>query len=346
MAEIFGQRIQTAVNTEYLPYVVDTVLDSNVLFQRMVRGAKNGKKRLHGRTLRFPIKVSKNSTGQSFRGFDQFSVEATDNRQFLEFTQSNYQITCALPMDELAIARSSKDSEEAILDLMAVTMESDAQDMADDLGTLFYGDGTGNGSKDPLGLAAHVDDGSSVATYGGLSRSTFDTIQSTVTASGGTLTLAKMDTLYAAVKSGSIKPSVILTTEAIYNFYGQLLRPQERITKPAGMSKGLRGGTGFDALEYSGKPVIDDEKCTAQTMFMLNEKYLDWYALPFDGEAVKYKSAIKGNDYGSPLGLGFSWSGWIKPTNAAAVVGHIYFSGQFCGNNPKRQGKLTGITGV
>lgn len=338
MAELYGQRIQTTVQTKYLPFVVDTVLNSNVLFQRFVRASKDW----GGRTLRVPIKVSKNTTGQSFRGFDTFSVAATDNRQFMEFTPSFYQITCALPGDELSVA----DTEEKVLDLMKLTIQSDTEDMADDLGTLFYADGTGNGGKDPLGLAALVDDGSAVSTIGGLSRSTYTTLQSTVTASSGILSLAKVDTLWAAVTSGAQKPTAIYTTETGYNLYGQLLRPQERITKSASLSK-LSGGTGFEALDYSGKPVLMDEKCTSGTFQMLNEKYMDFYALPFfNAKAVSYKSQIQGNDYEAPIGLGFSWSDWIVPANAGSVVGHIYFGGQFITTNPKRHGKLTGVTGI
>ena len=97
MTELYGQRIQTTVQTKYLPFVVDTILNSNVLLQRVVRASK----KWSGRTLRVPIKVSKNVTGQSFKGFDTFSVAATDNRQYMEFTPSFYQITCALPGDEL-----------------------------------------------------------------------------------------------------------------------------------------------------------------------------------------------------------------------------------------------------
>ena len=55
---------------------------------------------------------------------------------------------------------------------------------------------------------------------------------------------------------------------------------------------------------------------------------------------------IDGNDYSSVEGLGFSWSGWIKPSNSASVVGHIYLGGELCTWNPKRHGRLTGITGV
>lgn len=339
MTELYGQRIQTTVQTKYLPFVVDTVLNSNVLFQRVVRASK----KWSGRTLRAPVKVSKNTTGKSFRGFDTFSTEATDNRQFMEFTPSFYQITVALPGDELSVA----DTEDKILDLMKLTIQSDTEDMADDLGGIFYADGTGNNSKDPLGLGALVDDGSSVDSIGGLSRATFTTLKSTVTASGGALSLAKMDTLKSAVTSGTQIPTAWYTTETIWNLYGQLLRPQERITKPAGMMKGLVGGTGFDSLEYSGKPILQDEKSPSGLLQAINENYIDFYGLPFFGATpVSYKSQIEGNDYPSPMGLGFSWSDWIKPANAGSVVGHIYFGGQFITNNPKRHGKLTGITSI
>ena len=111
------------------------------MFQRVVRAAK----KWSGRTLRVPVKVSKNTTGQSFRGMDTFSVAATDNRQFMEFTEFFYQITCALPGDELVADTDSK-----ILDMMKLTIQSDTEDMADDLGTIFYSDGTGMVQKTRL----------------------------------------------------------------------------------------------------------------------------------------------------------------------------------------------------
>lgn len=309
------------------------------MFQRVVRASK----KWSGRTLRVPIKYAKNTTGQSFRGFDTFSVAATDNRQFMEFTPSFYQITVALPGDELSVA----DTDAKILDMMKLQIQSDTEDMADDLGTIFYGDGTGNGSKDPLGLAALVDDGSTVSTIGGLSRTTYSTLQSTVTASGGTLTLAKFDTLWANTSTGSQKPTAFYTTESVFNLYGQLLRPQERITKDVSLMKGITAGTGFTALHYNGKPVLMDEKCTSGALIGVREDDLDWYALPYKfAKPVAYKSQIEGNDYDAPVGLGFSWSDWVIPANAGAVVGHIYFGGQFITRNPKRHGKLTAITGI
>ena len=109
----------------------------------------------------------------------------------------------------------------------------------------------------------------------------------------------------------------------------------------------MNGGTGFTSLEYNAKPIVADEKCTSQAFIMLNENFVDWYALPFFGaKPIAYKSQIEGNDYAAPVGLGFSWSDWIIPANSGSVVGHIYFGGQFISNNFKRHGKLIGLTGV
>jgi len=336
-----GNRVTTTTQDHFLPKLVDTVLNSNVLATRLIGRAK----KWNGEQIKQPIKISKNSTGQSFSGFDTFSTSATNNRVNLAYSPKFYQITVALPLDEL----SANATDEKVLDLAAIEIASASQDMADDIGTLFYADGTGNSSKDFLGLGAHVDDGGDVASIGGQSRSTYSTLQSTDTASSGVISLAKLSTLHSAVSSGSVKPSLGVCTEAVWNFIEQLIAPQERIVKdvPA-IRRGVEGGSGFTALFYRGAPIVADEKATAQYFFWLNEDFLEFYALPLFGtKAVNFRSQdIKGNDYSNVQGLGFSWSDWIKPTNSASLVGHIYLGGELCGWNPKRHGRLTGITQI
>lgn len=348
-----GTRVTTTTQSKLLPKVVDTILNSNVLATRMLSKAS----KFNGERMKFPVKYAKNSTGTSFAGFDTFSTSATDNRVNLQFVPKFYQMTVALPLDEL----SANATDEKVIDLAKLEMSSTAQDMADDIGTLFYGDGTGNGSKDFLGLEAIVDDGTNASTFGTLARSTYTTLKSTVTASSGSISLAKMSTLYNAAASGAQTPTLGLTTEAIFALYEQLLQPQERIAKTVSMfstqggnhSMGkpggdFVGGTGFTGLYFKGFPILADEKCTAQTLYFVNEDFLDWYALPMaQTTPIKYRSQdIQGNDYSDVEGLGFSWSDWIKPTNAAAVVGHIYLGGELVSANPKRHAKLTGITTV
>lgn len=339
----FGTRVTTTTQDKIMPKAVDTVLNSNVFATRMLSKAQA----FRGERMKFPVKYAKNTTGSSFAGFDTFSTTATDNRVNLEVTPKFYKITTSLPLDE--ISANSSDMESKVIDLVKLEVASTAHDMADDIGTLFYGTGTGNGSKDFLGLEAIVDDGTNASTYGTLSRTTYSTLNSTVTSSSGTLTLAKIDTIVSAATSGSQKPTVSMTTETIFNLTGQLIRPQEQITKTIPMMKGgLVGGTGFTALYYKNIPILADEKCTSGVMYFLNEDYLNFYAMKMAmTESIKYRSQdIEGNDYSEVEGLGFSWSGWLKPTNSASITGHIYLGGELFSENPKRHSKLTAITTI
>lgn len=297
-----------------------------------------------------PIKVSVNTTTTSWSGFDQLPTSATDNRQKLTFDPGFVSVSSVLPMDELSVSSQSS-SEEAILDLVSLTLESDTEDLADNVGTQFYADGTGNGGKDLQGLGAIVDDGTSVSNYGGLSRSTYTTIQATVTASSGTLTLAKMATLANNVTSDPVRPTAGFATEAVFSFYEQLLVSNERyILSGAPEEMGTKLGTGANNLAFRGFPVLRDEKCTSGVLFFLNENFISWYGVKMAmAEEIQYNDAqIEGNGYsGRELkSMGFNWTGWIKPANQMAVIGFPTLAGQLCSNNPKRQGKLTGITGV
>jgi len=335
-------RLTTTTNNRLLPKVVDTILGSNVLATRML---KNSQKWV-GKQIEKTIKISKNDQGGSFNGFDTFSTTAVDTRNKLTFDPKFYEIPVVVSLTELS---TNKSDPSAIVDLAAIEMASTAEDAADDIGTMFYGDGTGNSSKDFLGLEAIVDDGTNAATYGSLSRSTYTTLKSTVTASSGTLSLLKMATLYNSISSGSVKPTLGLCSEAIFSYYEQLLQPQERVWKSVPeMRSGLTGGTGFTGLYYKGFPILADEKSTSGVLYFLNEDFLEWRALPMaETTPVNFRvTDIEGNDYTSVPGLGFSWSGWIKPVNQASLIGHIYLGGEFWSSNPKRHGKLTGITGV
>lgn len=343
-----GQRVVTTTNYKLMPKLVDTILHSNVFATRMIANAK----KWSGLNMQFPIKYQKGVSGTSFAGFDTFSTAASDTRVNLLFVPKFYETNVVLPLDEI----SANQTDERVLDMVKLEIASRAQDMADSIGTLFMGDGTGNSSKDFLGLNAIVDDGTNAGTFGSLSRTTYPTLKSTVTASGGLLTLAKMSTLYNTITSGTQKPSVGICTPAVFNLYEALLNPQERIVKDVGMMKnenkglnsgtGLVGGTGFTGLYFKGFPILADEKSNTGNLYFLNEDFIDFYALPLaTTEPVKYKTQdIDGNDYSEVEGLGFSWSNWIKPTNSASIIGHVYLGGELISQNPLRQGVLTGCT--
>ena len=332
----FGKRVTTTTQDYFAPRAVNTVLKENEFAARMLSKAKM----FRGEQMRFPVIVSKNNTGQSFSGLDTFDTSASDTRIRLSFAPKSYAINVTLPLDEVT---ANMGSEEQVLNLVDIEMETAAQGGADDIGTMFYGTGAG---KDFLGLEAIVDDGTNAATYGGQSRTTYSTLNSTVTASGGTLTLAKMTTLWNNISVENSEPDAIFTTPTVWQFYEELLQANERIIRSKASDK-LMTGALKNGLEFKGVPVLRDNKCTSGVMYMLSMDYLQWYGRKFAmAEEVKFKPQTDANPVSNVKGLGFSWTGWKKPVNQAAISGQIMLYGELISKAPNKHGKLTGITSV
>jgi len=310
-----------------------------------------------GEYLKKSIKVSKNNNGTSFTGFQALPSQAVNTRQYLVFYPKFYQIDVTLPFTEMAVNLTDDDR---ILDLAEAEMTSSGQDMADSVGDILYSDGTGNGGLDFDGLGNMVDDGTNAATYGGQSRTTYPVLDSVVTDASGTLSLAKMATQYNGQSDGTIVPTIGLADRNTYSLYEQLIEPKNRIyitvNEIETRKKGLVGTAGFVGLEYKGFTITPDRKVPldsdgAGQLLFLNEKFIHFTALERFPEAqpVQYKDAqFEGNDYNKNTikGMGFHWTGWVKPVNQMAFVGRIILAGQFWTDAPRRQSRLYNISNV
>ena len=238
------------------------------------------------------------------------------------------------------------------LDLTKVEMISRAQDLADAIGTMFYSTGTGNNNKDFLGLGALVDNGNNVSTIGGLSRSTYPTLQSTVTSSS-TLSLAGLRTLFNNIADATVVPNRCYTDYPSWALYEQLLQPQEKIFKEVNIVPNYKGYEGFSGLMFAGLEIVPDRKCTSGYLYMLNDNFLDFYGLDVELDAFegarKVEVASKlfsGNSYNEVSNLGFYWTGFIKTNNQFAFNSFIVLGGNLITDNPRRHGVLTGITSI
>lgn len=345
----FGNYVQTVTQDSIVPSIVDGVLNGNVLTARLLG---NGK-RWSGEALKRPLMYQKNSAQGSYSGFDTLSTTQVNTRVLMTFDPRQYYQSVVLSNLDLAV----NNTQAKVLDLVKVEMETAKISMQDSVGDLLYGDGTGNSNKDFLGLSAAVDDGTNVATYANLTRSTYSALQSDVTTGVGALTISSMASAYNAAKVGSDKPTLIVCPEAVWTYYEALIQPNIRvnydgyrqITK-GGMAESkaaLKGEAGFDALMYRGVPLVADEKCTAGYMYFLNEKFLSWYGLqhPQHGEvSVKTKniqtSAIE--NY-API-KGCAWSGLKEPVNQDAEIGQLFLYGQLVNWSPRHNAVLKGIT--
>ena len=348
----FDSFVTSVTQDEIVAKVTDTILASNVLCLRLMSKGKPWS----GEQMRFPIKTSRNTSMGSYEGFDTFTTTKVNTRQRLSFDLRAFYASATLSNMEIA-ANSGKAQ---VLQLTKVEMESVQQDMIDQIGTLLYSTGIGNGNKDFLGLGAIVDDATDVGTYGGLARATFTTLNATRTASGGTLTVALMGALYNACAYGSDRPSLGIANETVWGLYEQLLQPTVnanydaggfmQVTRDGVTPRGaLKGEIGFDSLFFRGMPIVRDEKSTAQTLWFLNEKYLNWYGAKHPSfKAVSLGSETIAGQYDQvpSKNHGFNWSGFKEPTNQDAVTGQFLVYGNLISENPNRHGRLTGISGI
>lgn len=338
----YNNVVDTLTLEDIAPRVVDTVLRGNMFTTEMLAKTKE----FRAATIDFPIKYQKGTATQSFSGFDTLPTSFTDTRILMKYNPRFNAANIALAVTDIA----SNNTVAKVLDLTEVEMMSRAQDLADSIGTQLYGDGTGNNNKDLLGLATIVDDTSSI---GGLSRSTYTTLQSTNTASGGTLSLYKMRTLFNAIADATIAPTKAYSDYTVWALYETLLQPQEKINKEVNVAPNFKGYTGFDALMFAGLPLMADRKATSGVLFMLNTNFLNFYGLKtlvadgMIGKPVKVGGKLfAGNQYDESANLGFFWTGWIKATNQLAYNSFMVLGGNLITDNPRRHGKLTGISAV
>ena len=339
----YNNQVDTLTLEYIAPRVVDTVLRANRFTTKMLSKTKD----FRAATIDFPIKYQKGTATQSMSGFDTLATSFTDTRILLKFNPRYNTANVALAVTDIA----ANSTPAKVLDLTEVEMMSRAQDLADSIGTQLYADGTGNANKDFLGLANLVDD---TASIGGLSRSTYSTLASTNTAaSSGLLTLFKMRTMYNAIADGTTIPSEVYTDYASWALFETLLQPQEKINKEVNLASNFKGYSGFDAIVFAGLPIIPDRKSTTGVMWFLNTDYINFYGLKtlvadgMSGKPVKVGTKLfAGNDYDEASNLGFFWTGWIKSTNQLAYNSFMVVGGNLVTDNPRRHGKLTGITGV
>lgn len=232
-------------------------------------------------------------------------------------------------------------------------MASRAQDAADDVGTFFQGDGTAFGGKAPMGLAGIVDDGTTLANYGGLSRATYTGLNATLTASSGTISLLKIRQLANSISDGRVAPTMAITDYTTYSYVEQLMQTFQRNTYSdfSNMRMGTGVGAAGNGLIWGGLTIFRDRKITVGNFYLLNLDFLNFYGLKWwKGTPVSLKSeVINGNIYEyNPANAtkAFTWTNWIQAYNQGAVNGFMIMGGQLICTNPFRNGVLTGVSGI
>lgn len=364
---LFTDRVLGLTQDYILPKVADNVLGSNVLAMRLVATGKEGK----GESIKKPLKYQTSGQGTSFAGLDTFNAQQLTTKVVIRYDMRGVRQPVAVSGME-AVANAVTETQ--VTNLVKEAFEETEMELVDLIGTQLYGTGTGNSNKDLIGIGAIIDDGTDVTTIGGLSRTTYPVLKATRTASGGTLALSTLATLYTNISAGSTMsiPTLMISDEPTWDLYEQLLTPMVRETYERmgyykmtsngvqlpgagnGSQEGLSGTQGFVTLTYKGIPWARDEKATAQNVFMINENWVDWYGWDAEQAGLGYKrvgltaTTVEGLYAESPMSgfPGLNWSGFRTPTNQFGGIADLVFLGNLMSFQPRRHGRLTGVTTV
>lgn len=338
-----GINVTSTTNQFLAPRWVDLVLRDNSFFGELLKKTKT----FRGASEVHPIKYQKGIPSVAFNGFDLLPITQQPVSVNMTFYPTFVATNVALSGTDLSINTTQMQT----IKLMDVMMESRSQDAADDIGNFLQGDGTSYGGKAPSGLLNTIDNGTVAASYGGLSRATYSGLNSTVTASGGTISLLKMRQLWNAISDGPIRPNSIFTDYTTWAYFEQLLTPFQRNTMTqADFKSDTTSASGYADIYWDGMKLYRDKKITSGYLYQMNTDFLEWYSLKWwEGTSVSPSAKkIEGNVYESKMYApsAFSWTGWIKAYNMGAINGFMIFGGQLICRAPFRQGVLTGITTV
>jgi len=358
---LFTNRINTITLDTIVPKVYDQILNDNFITYRFIGNGEKGN--WSGRILTIPVKTSTNPQVKSFSGMDVFGTAQVETRQLLTYDPRGMQASVAISGMEQSV---NGVEESKIIDLLKVEMESTAGDFMDGIGSTFYLNGLGNNAKDFLGLDVLNDDGTSSDLIGTLSRATNTMLKGYRTAAtSGLLSLSGLGIGFDAVAGGNAmkqQPSLISSSEAEWTDYEQLLTPtvRENYNAQGGMvvtrnSKGpvsrnaLAGMMGYSCLAYRGVPWIKDEKAPAGTVWLQNENYLAWKSLKGAGlnQISMSANTVDGIYSDAPSeNTGIQWTGLKDAYNAYGSAGYFILMGNMITTQPRRQGRITGITGI
>ena len=338
MANPLSNFVTSVTKQMFLPTVVENFYVGNPLFMRLMGRRKSWSS---GWQMKIPTEIAGRTQLGSYSGADVFGTAQEDVRQQFTINPSQYYANLTITGIQAAANRGK----EAIVDLLTEEFRSVGRGLNDYMGTDLYLDGTGNSNKALTGLVAQVDDGTNVATFQGLSRTTYPTLKSTLNAQGGALALSNLATDFDGAQVGYDQPTLGVTTPAVFSIIEALYTATSRyqLVQQVGRVKvsaagvmpeaaGVSGNVGFTGIMFRGMPIVLDDKCTAGNLYMLNENYLDFYEMPPDPNFV------------GGTRDGFGWTGWKKPTNQDVIVSQLIWYGQLVGTQPRKNSRRTGIT--
>lgn len=309
--------INTVTLEKYAEHTLrDNIFDSSA-FLRLIKEKRNVQLD-GGSKIVEPIMFGRNGTAGSYSGYDGLSNSPQGGVSQAEFAwKQNYASVIISGLED----EIQNVGEAAVIKLLDAKMAQAEESLIRVMNQQLYADGTGNAGKDIVGLALAVD---ASGTYGNINRTTETYWAAQEAAAGGALAVegssVSMQRVFDLCSKGGGKqaPDLALTTRLVYEAYEQFFTPDRRY------SDSKLAEYGFISLKFKGAcDVTWEEDCTSQTLFFLNTKTFKFVSHP---------------------ARNFKVNGPFYPATEDSKIWHILWAGALTCNEPRRNGKLTGIT--
>lgn len=223
-----------------------------------------------GRYLEIPLSYAKNETVTSLDKGDTISISDT---KFLTVAQFEWKFVAGSVVRYYVDDAKNK-SKQQHLSLANAKVDNLQRSMVDKFETFLFGDGSGNGNKDPDGLGNIVDATPSTArTVGNIAQTTYTWWKNKQAGSSGSAAvylLSDMRTLFNNCSTGQASdvPDMIVTTQTVYEYYEDEVQEQKQIVNQTS------GDAMLITVTFKGVPLVWSSQCTAGYMYFLNSKYI------------------------------------------------------------------------
>ena len=298
-----------------IPTVVDNIYQATPLFK--ILDMEERITATGGTRIEQPFMFDR-PPGGSYRGMDTMDITRRKTKSLIQLEWKQYY--AAVSIDGLTRLRTAGDR--AIIDLVDTELQGAELRIKEDLGRDTFLDGTGNFSKALDGFDISI---ATTGTYGGIARATDPegaAVNGNVDTTGGAVTLAAIQTQWGASTFGAAHPTLIATTQVLFNSVWNRIQPQQRF--PQGAVAEELAKVGFNVIMFNGVPLTVDQTCPAGTMYGLNTNFI---------KLVAHESRAD-----------LEVEGPLTPTQQDARTWRLMWMGNIVNQSPRTMFRMTGLT--
>lgn len=318
MAHLSSEEVEDTVSVAFafrIPTVVDNIYVSTPIFKILdmeERITASG-----GTRIEQPFMFDR-PPGGSYRGMDSMDITRRKTKSLIQLDWKQYYASVSID----GLTRLKAAGDRAIIDLVDVELQGAELRIKEDLGTDIFLDGTGNFSKAIDGFDIAI---ATTGTYGGIIRGTDpegSALLGNVDTVGGPVTLQAIQSLWGDCTFGSEHPTLLATTQNIFDAIWNRVQPQQRF--PQGATAEALANVGFSVLMFNGVPVTVDQMCPAGTLYMINTRFM---------KLVAHEQRAE-----------LEVEGPITPPQQDARVWKLMWAGNLCVSSPRMMGRMSGLT--